>query len=184
MHLDWFEYAELMRMLTFSFLDQKNPLRAILDQKFKISCLKWILVPGSEYAVFDGDAHFMCFRLKMSILEKLGQKIKNCFFKLKRGTWNNLNGDVHFCFLRQERPFRVNFIQQLKTVCLSYHYVPRLIWMFWIWPSCLLFLLEWKFCFWVNLFQKFKMACLSLNLVLRLIQMENCMVRFNFSDLH
>ena len=52
--------------------------------------------------------------------------------------------------------------------------------MFWIWRSCLLFLLEWKFSFWANLIQKFKMVCLSWNLVLRLIQIENCMVTLTF----
>ena len=50
----------LMKMLTFSFLDQKNSFRASLDQKFKMFCLKWILVLWNKYAVFDYDVHFIC----------------------------------------------------------------------------------------------------------------------------
>ena len=99
----------LMTMLTF-FWDQKSPFRADLDQKFKILCLKCILAPWDEYAVLYGDAHFICFRLKLPILDKL---VKKFIVSL---SWNVVPGLIRivmsiFVFLDRRDSFLVNFVQ-------------------------------------------------------------------------
>lgn len=70
----------VMMMLSFCVLDHKdrhNPLRASLDQNFKIACLKWL------YPEIDSDVHSFCFRPKIFFLDKFSPKIQDFLFKLK-----------------------------------------------------------------------------------------------------
>ena len=76
------------------------------------------------YALFDGDAHFVCFVLKIPFLGKFGQEIQNCSFNLKSGTqtnWNMLHSMVMFTFpfLGWRDPALANFDQQFKIAYLS-----------------------------------------------------------------
>ena len=45
----------------------------------------------SEYAEFDGDTYFSCFRLKIPFWENLIQKNKNYLHRLKFGIESNSN---------------------------------------------------------------------------------------------
>ena len=45
----------------------------------------------SEYAEFDGDTYFSCFRLKIPFWENLVQKNKNYLHRLKFGIESNSN---------------------------------------------------------------------------------------------
>ena len=54
--------------------------------------MKLNMVPRlSEYVKFHGDAYFFYFLPEIIFLGKLGPKNENCQFKLKFGTWTNLN---------------------------------------------------------------------------------------------
>ena len=76
-----------------------------------------------EYAKFDGDVHFFCFRLKMPILGGFLKNLKNqnCLFKFKFGNWTNSNcyefdGAVHFFCCRPKHPFCANLVQKIEIV--------------------------------------------------------------------
>ena len=49
------------------------------------------IVNWFEYAEFNGDVEFSCFRLELSLLGKFGPKIQNCLFKVNLDTQTNSN---------------------------------------------------------------------------------------------
>ena len=44
-----------------------------------------------QYAEFNSDAQFVCFRLEIPFLGKFGPKSQNCQFQMKFDTYTNLN---------------------------------------------------------------------------------------------
>ena len=53
-------------------------------------CYAWYVITLGkctlEHAELDGDVHFFCFRLEVSLLGKFSPKIQNCLFKVKVDT--------------------------------------------------------------------------------------------------
>ena len=106
----------LIRILTFSFLDQKNLFRVSLDQKLKFF----------QFKVNFGTLTNMQYSIVMLTLSVLDSKYpfwanlikqnQNYFFRLKCGTQTSSNGEVHFY---RRDPFLVNIVQQLKILCLN-----------------------------------------------------------------
>ena len=70
--------------------------------------------------------------VQIPFLGKVGQKKKNCQFKLEFGPYTNSNMQnpiVVFTFsvLDRKYPFRTNLVQKIKIISLSWKLVPKLI---------------------------------------------------------
>ena len=109
-------------MFTFSVLDWKFLFWVNLVLKIEIVIWSWISYWGwYEYADFNRDAHFFCFRPEIPFLGKLGPAIQNCYFKQKFGTSTNLNMQnsiamlIFFCFI-PEISFFGKFGPKIKIV--------------------------------------------------------------------
>ena len=123
-------------MFTFSVLDWKFLFWVNLVLKIEIVIWSWISYWGwYEYADFNRDAHFFCFRPEIPFLGKLGPAIQNCYFKQKFGTSTNLNMQnsivmlIFFCFI-PEITFFGKFGPKIKIVQFRWNFVWRLIWIF------------------------------------------------------
>ena len=91
------------RCIAFLF-STRNPLFGqICSKKPKLSVETELLhLKLLEEPEFNSGVHFFCFWVEVRILSKFGSKIKNCFFKVKFGTWTRSsiqNSMVNFTFL-------------------------------------------------------------------------------------
>ena len=94
---------------------------------------------------FNGGVHFICFRLDISFLEKLGPKNRNCQFKLRFVTTTNSNMQnsmALFAFSVSDRKhsFWANLVQTIRLVSLSWNLVTGPIWICRIQWWCPIFL--------------------------------------------
>ena len=127
------------------------------------------------YAEFNDAVNFFCFSVEILFLGKFGPKNQNYQFKLKFGTYTNSNmhnSVVIFTFsvFDWKYPFWANLVQKVKTVSLSWNFVPTLIRISRIQYCCSLSVFDQEYPFWANLVQNIKIVSLRWSLILILIQ--------------
>ena len=87
------------------------------------------------------------FLTRNAFLGKLSPRNQNYQFKLKFGTYSNMQHSMQhiFCVFDWEYSFWANFVEKIKIVSLSWNLVPRLIWIWRTQSSCSLFIVLGKF---------------------------------------
>ena len=137
-----------MMTFTSSVFDQKYPFWKNFFQKLKIVSLSWNLVPWLTQICRNQwwcSLHpFLTGNLFFGLIWSKNSKL----FKLKFGTWINLNMQnlmvmFIFSFFDQKYSFLVNLVQKVKVVSLSWNLVLKLIWICRIQWRCSLFAFFW-----------------------------------------
>ena len=166
----------LMVTLTSSILDRKYSFWANLVQKIKVVTLSWNLLLLLIWIcrIQWWCSLFRCYS-EIPFLGKFGPKNQNCHFKLKFGTYTNLNMQNFMARLTSsilDRKYRIwanfgpknqschfklkfgtftNLNMRNSMMMVTFSVLYR------------------KYCFWTNLDRKIKIATLSWNLVLTLM---------------
>ena len=122
-----------MMTFTSSVFDQKYPFWENLFQKLKIVSLSWNLVPClTQICRIQWWCSLLPF-LTGNIFFGLIWSKNSKLFKLKFGTWTNLNMQnsmvmFTFSFFVQRYSFLANLAQKVKVVSVSWNLVLKLIW--------------------------------------------------------
>ena len=122
-------------------LDWPRCAVAFLINSHGLRCHSQLALSCLEFAEFNDDVHFFCFRSEMPFLGKFGPKSQNYQLKLKFGIHPNSsmqNSMVVFTFLvfDQKCLFWANLAQNVKIVSLRLNLVVSLIRIFRIQRWC------------------------------------------------
>ena len=134
--------SHLIRWYDNEVIQQKNFEKKLFSSTGLF--MDWKL--QTKYAAFNGGVNFICFRLDISFLDKLGPKNRNCQFKLRFVTTTNSNMQnsmALFTFSVSDRKhsFWANLVQTIRLVSLSWNLVTGPIWICRIQWWCSIFLL-------------------------------------------
>ena len=92
----------------FPFLTKNTFFGKIWSKKSKLSVgteIWYLDYAQFEYAQFNGDAGFFCFRPKITFLDKFGPRSQNCQFKLKFNTYNHFYNILRLSDVLPNFPF-------------------------------------------------------------------------------
>ena len=119
-------------------LYRKYPFWANLEQKIRITCLRWNLVPRLNQLYRNRwRCSFVLLWTENTFLEKIGLKNQNYLFKTKLGSLANSvmpkSMVMFIClFLNRKSPLWKNLVKRWKSVWLIWNVMPIIFQIYWI----------------------------------------------------